>query len=519
MLNELLPALLFLLSPLAPSTASAGTVIIYHTGDVHGRYSSRAELLYGSTVPARAGGFAALSAIAKTEKDPVLLLDSGDWYTGTPEGDLTRGLASVRLMNAAGYAASALGNHEFDHGMQALEAAVSSANFKVLGANIYKDGGNVPYAAPFAIVKAGGVKLAIIGITNQNTPELTIGDVQSLSFAAEKETLLKVLPEVEKLGAAAVIVLLHDGIYTGDVIDGASWQPPAGALEKGSLALARAAAGRVQVILGGHMHTLLSRGYRDPVTGTLIGESGHALLYASRVELTFDDKTGKFTGASDRAVPLLTATAGEDPAVLAALARLEQAVSAGLDAPIGEAAADIPRGPRGPEFTDSPLGSLFCDMIRAYAGTQAAVQNTEGLRAGLHKGRITFRDLYEITPYDGLLVTARLSGARLRALLAEGISDGDPELQVSGIELEYGRAKDGKPMDLSVKIGGKPLEADSYYTVAINDFFLRSPRWREFVSGEHETREVIIRDIMVSGIQKAGAPLTPPAPGRMRMKS
>ena len=496
--------------------AAAGTVVIYHTGDVHGRYSAREALLYGSTVPVRAGGFAALSAIAKNEKAPVLLLDSGDWYTGTPEGDLTRGMASVLLMNAAGYAASAIGNHEFDHGVEAFQAAVSSATFKVLGANISRDGAPVPWAAPYTIVETGGVKLGIIGITNQNTPELTIGDVRELSFASEKETLLKVLPEVEKLGLNAIIVLLHDGTYTGDKLDGSAWQPPAAAVGKGPLALARAAAGRVQVILGGHMHTLLTSGYRDTATDTLIGESGTGLLYASRVELTFDDKTGKFIGAADRAVPLRVDAAGEDPAVLAVLGPLEKSVAARMDLPLGSAAADILRGPRGPEFTDSPLGSLFCDMIRAYAGTDAAVQNTEGLRADLLKGPITFRSVYQTVPFDGVLVTARLSGARLRALLAEGLSGGKPELQVSGLQVEYGGADNGRPGTLAVSVGGKPVEPDKYYSVAINDFFLRSPRWRPLVAGEQDNKEIILRDILISAIQRAPRPLTPPAPGRMR---
>ena len=504
-----------LLCVLAAARVSAGTVVIYHTGDVHGHFSSRLAALDGSTVPVLAGGFAALSAIAKTEKYPVLLLDSGDWSTGTPEGDLTRGLASVRLMNAAGYAAAAIGNHEFDHGIEALEAAISSAAFKVLGANISSGGAPVPFAAPYTVVEIGGVKLGIIGLANPHTPEHTIGDVEKLSFASKKKTLMKVLPEVEKLGVNAIIVLVHDGIYKGDRLDGARWEPPPGAEEKGSLELARAAAGRVQVILGGHMHTLLTGGYRDKATGTFIGESGWGLLYASRVELNFDDRTGKFTGASGGAVPLRADAAGEDPAVLAVLDPLEEKLAAKMNTPIGAAAEDIPREP-GPGYMDSPLGSLFCDLIRAYAGTQAAVQNTEGLRAGMNKGPITFRAIYEIAPFDAVLVTMSFSGAGLRALLAESLSGESPELQVSGIELEYRKAPDGKLEDLSVKIGGKPLEPERTYSVAVNDFFLRSPRWKALAAGEHDKKEVLVRDIIIEGIKKAGGPLAPPVPGRIK---
>jgi len=514
--NRLFSALLFFFLLLPSAPACAKTVVIYHTSDVHGFYSSRPAAVFGSTSAVLAGGFAALSAIAKKEQAPVILLDSGDWFTGTPEGDLTRGLASVRLMNAAGYTAALIGNHEFDHGEEALEADISSAVFRVLGANIFRSGARVPYAAPYMVAEAGGERIAVIGITNPRTPGLTAGDVSGLSFPEEKETLLELLPEVEKLGVDAVVLLVHDGIYTGDFIDGANWTPPESAAASGTLALARAAAGRVQVILGGHMHTLLTAGYKDSATGTVIGESGWGLLYASRVELSFDDKTGKFTGASDRAVPILVAAAGEDPAVLAVLEPLKEKIAARMNTVIGEAAEDLPEGPRGAVFPDSPLGSLFCDMIRDYAGTQIVIQNTEGLRAGLKKGPVTFRALYEAAPFDAELVTLRLSGARLEALLRESLSEGSPAVQVSGIELEYSGARDGTIKDLSVRAGGKPLEAQKTYSVAANDFFLRSPRWRALTAGKYEKKGTLIRDIVVSAIKSAGKPLTAPAPGRIK---
>ncbi len=509
-----IPALL-VIPLLIPCAALAGDVVIYHTGDIHGRFGPRPAALYGSTSPVTAGGFAALAALAGAEKSPALLLDSGDWSTGAPEGDLSGGLAAVRLMNAAGYSAAVIGNHEYDHGTAALEKALAAAKFKPLGANIFSGARRAPYAAPFVMLEAGGRRIAVIGLASPKTPLLTLGDVSALSFGPEKEALAAALEETAKLSPDAVVVLAHDGLYTGDYVDGASWRPAEGAEASGTLALARAAGGRAQLVLGGHNHTLLLKPYRDPVSGALIGESGSGLLYATRAVLHFDDATGRFAGAEAAAVPL---TGAEDPAVKAVYGAIAGETRAAMAVKLGEAAADIPREPGSAAYADSPIGSLFCDIIRAYAGTDLALQNTEGVRRGLVKGPVTFRDIYEVTPYDADLVTLRLTGAQIKAIMTEAVRGGRSDVQVSGLEVTYSSSAAG-PYALSLTAGGKPLDEGRGYSVAANNFFLRSPRWKALAAGRGEVRKVLLRDIVVSAIRKSSGPLRPPEPGRIRPAS
>lgn len=508
MMKHLLAALL--LAAAAP--LAARTVVIYHTSDVHGRY------LAG---PDGIGGFPALAALVKKETSPVLLLDSGDWFTGTPEGGLSGGLASVELMNALGYSAAVLGNHEYDLGEDALRTALSSATFKVLGANIrLAGGGPAPYAAPYVILNAGGEKIAVLGLSNPRTPELTAGDTSGLAFEDEKKALLRVLPEAAKEKPDAVVLLAHDGISAGDYIDGASWTPRAGDFRRGTLALARAAGGRVNLILGGHIHTLLGSGYTDKKTGTVIGESGWGLTHASRAVLTFDDKTGKLLGVTDRAVKLDAGAGGGDPAVLKEARGISASVAARLGERLGEAAEDIPRAPAPGPAVESPLGSLLCDLVREAAGTQAAIQNTEGLRADLRKGPVTFARIYSVTPFNTRLVTMSLTGRQLKALLKAGLSGDGTALQVSGLEVEYAAGYSGKAKDLSIKIGGAEVKPDQYYSVALNDFFLRSPRWRELAAGRgRKNGGALLRDIIAAGIKKAAGPLRRPAPGRIKRRA
>ena len=95
--------------------AGASTVSVYHTSDVHGWYSARPAKWDPANSTRTIGGFAALSSLLKSEKNPYILLDSGDMFQGTPEGNYSKGMASVVLMNKLGYAAADVGNHDYDY--------------------------------------------------------------------------------------------------------------------------------------------------------------------------------------------------------------------------------------------------------------------------------------------------------------------------------------------------------------------------------------------------------------------
>lgn len=117
--------------------AGAAIVAVYHTSDAHGWYSARPAQWDKENSTRSIGGFAALSALLKKETTPYILLDSGDMFQGTPEGILTKGMASIALMNQLGYAAGVPGNHDFDYGESNLKVLVAGAAFPFLGANVY----------------------------------------------------------------------------------------------------------------------------------------------------------------------------------------------------------------------------------------------------------------------------------------------------------------------------------------------------------------------------------------------
>jgi 2',3'-cyclic-nucleotide 2'-phosphodiesterase (5'-nucleotidase family) len=109
--------------------ALCGVVNIYHTSDIHGFYYPR--IIDGKST----GGFAALSGLINTDKNPYLLLDSGDYSSGTFEAEESKGAVSVELMNKLGYNAATIGNHEGDFGEKAMLDNISAAKFDILAAN------------------------------------------------------------------------------------------------------------------------------------------------------------------------------------------------------------------------------------------------------------------------------------------------------------------------------------------------------------------------------------------------
>src|SRR5215213_4498182 len=120
-----LPLVLFLLAfACTTATPPAATgpvhVVIVHTTDIHGWFNGHVETPQGGGTGVVWGGLPTLSSYiqALREENPgrVVVLDSGDMFQGTLESNLFEGAAVVRGYNRIGYAAAAIGNHEFDFG-------------------------------------------------------------------------------------------------------------------------------------------------------------------------------------------------------------------------------------------------------------------------------------------------------------------------------------------------------------------------------------------------------------------
>jgi len=149
----------------APTTEAAepqGDIAILYTNDVHTYIDN--VLSYDV--------IAAVKAELQNQYEYVLLVDAGDHIQGTAYGSMDKGETIIALMNAAGYDAATLGNHEFDYGMDGrINVTDNWANFPYVSCNFYNEKDGVKGEAvlpPYVIFELGNEKVAILGIT---TPE------------------------------------------------------------------------------------------------------------------------------------------------------------------------------------------------------------------------------------------------------------------------------------------------------------------------------------------------------------
>ena len=201
---------------------------------------------------------AALIAAIRAEAGNSVLLDNGDVIQGNPMGDyiayekgLTDGAHPViAAMNTLGYDAGTMGNHEFNYGLEFLDAALKGASFPIVCANIVKPDGT-PFAEPYRIVEkqltdgAGATHTIRLGYIGFVPPQIMTWDSSNLAGQVDTigivEAAEKYVPEMRAAGVDLIIALSHSGIAA-----------ELGIGENASLQLA--AVDGIDVVLTGHQH-------------------------------------------------------------------------------------------------------------------------------------------------------------------------------------------------------------------------------------------------------------------------
>ena len=304
---------------------------------------------------------------ARAEARNSLLFDNGDIIQGNPLGDYMAlpghlkpadGHPMFRAMNLLGYDAATFGNHEFNFGLDFLHAALHSARFPFVCANIEMPDGR-PFATPTMVLvrhftdTAGHSHALRIGVIGFVTPQIMIWDKGRLEGHIRTvdivEAARRCVPELRR-NADIVVALSHSGIGAGP------WQ---GGEENASLHLA--AVPGIDVIFTGHAHRVFpGPDYAgipgiDAVRGTLGGKPavmpGFWGSHLGVIDLTLEKYSNNEWRVADfevearpiyrrdghRAIPL----AADDPRVLAAASVEHQATLRWMEQPVGETTRPI----------------------------------------------------------------------------------------------------------------------------------------------------------------------------------
>lgn len=483
MLALMLIALMAL--PGAAAQEAKGKLTILHTNDVHGR-----------AVSDPANGVFGYAAVAKLKKDllaagdSVLLLDAGDASQGTPIVNLSYGQTAIEFMNAAGYDAMTLGNHEFDWGTDNLLQILEAAEFPVVSANILDKISGEPMFKPYVIVDTqAGYKVGVFGLATPETLTKAHPDkVKGLNILMGEELYKAAQAQVDALkaeGCDLIVCLSHLG-----VADESAPNRSTDVLEKVE---------GIDLMIDGHSHTVIDGG--QMVGDTLLTSTGE---YFGAIGMVSYD--GEALQAS-----LISAKVDADAVKLGLVAfqgdaEVADAVNA-VDATVKEQLSQVfattevlLNGERDPgvRTEETNLGDFAADAIlwaarRALGEDQvaAALTNGGGIRASIQQGDITMNDMKTVFPFGNQVTVLKVTGKELLEAL-EAATHTTPDAigafpQVAGIELTidtsvayeqgeqypdstyYAPAKPGSRVTIQA-VGGQAFDPEALYNIATNDF-------------------------------------------------
>jgi 5''-nucleotidase/2'',3''-cyclic phosphodiesterase and related esterases len=423
----------------------ASEIAIFHTSDTHGFYFPR-KVSGGKVI----GGFALVKGYIDEYKGPYLLLDSGDYTSGTLEAKESKGQTSIKIMNEMGYNATTIGNHEGDFKEPQMLKNLKDFKFDVLAANVHdKETRTYPESVkPYNVYEVGGKKFAVIGIAKDPLP-----DSKRIKTSKGRKELKKALYELDSIPHDVTILLIHNSIADDKH-----------AKDSATMQLVKDYEDKIDLVLGGHAHKILQR----KVDGVTYVESGSETKGLSEVILNFDDETGKLTDIKAKYVEL-------DSTKIKPNTKIQEFVEEqripGVDEVIGKALTDIRLRSNNPSELDSSLGDLFADIIKAQAPqADFALHNTGGVRVDILEGDITKRLVTNAFPFPNKVMLVRVNGAFIRKLIAKSIHEKRSLFQYSNnVKIEY-RWKHNRPEVISIKVDGKEIDKDKMYLVAVNDY-------------------------------------------------
>ena len=481
-MRKLVLSLLSILALLVTSVAIAQdeddsfNLTILHTNDTHSHHEPDGD---GN------GGVARQATVQQQiaeEVENMVLLDAGDRFAGTLFYTQYLGQDNVEIMNALGYDAMVLGNHEFDNGSQVLADFVAGVDFPVLAANI--DFSNSAELADSGIqastvLDVNGTSVGVIGIDTADTPELaSVGD--GVIFTDEYvEVVNAQAASLMDEGVNIIILLTHVGIGT-DLAMLESFE-------------------NVDVVIGGHSHTLMGNRWADAereypiIVESPLGEptvyvqAGEHNQYLGRLDLTF---SGGLMVDGEGDTIFLSRYITPDPDLQSIVSDLAGPIEELRQRSIGATTDVTLVGDRTVcRVEECILGNIIADALRWETGADIAMMNGGGIRADIPAGEITLGEVLTVHPFGNLVSTFDLSGADIVEALENSVSriqlteDGQIQrggasgrfMQVSGLRFTYNPEAEPGNRVTSVEVEQEdgsfaPIDPDATYSMATNNF-------------------------------------------------
>lgn len=426
------------------------------------------------------GGMSVIGNYIISEKnkypDTTVVLSSGDMFQGSAISNMTQGGVVVECMNEIGFDAMAIGNHEFDWGIDVIKnynnkTTDVKAEFPIICCNIYEKATNKPvdWCEPYVIVEKAGFKIGIIGaIGSSLESSIATNMVAPYEFVDALPLVREYTKKLRtELGCEIVVLSIHDNTtglnqmiadYTGDY--------------------------QVDAVFNGHTHstyaaeTMGSDGLMMPYIQS--GSSGSSI---GKITITYNRITKRIEECSSENIKVNKSLSSENAKINEIINKHNEKISVISDEIIGVAGKGIDR-------VDGAMWAA--NVIQKYSGCEIGFINGGGIRNAAFpiqmNQNITVGLMWEMMPFDNFVKTCTMTTSQII-----DIYQGIDILHSDNIEVINGE----------LYYNGRKCASNETFTVAAVDYIFDKPEYPFLESQNQQTTGVLFRDYLIQAIKDA----------------
>ncbi|MBO4422020.1 MAG: bifunctional metallophosphatase/5'-nucleotidase [Clostridia bacterium] len=455
-------------------------LVLLHSNDMHGDFLSEEgndKLI---------GGVSLLSGYigkVRSEEPNTLYCIAGDMFRGSVIDSEYQGISTIEIMNMLSPDVVTIGNHETDYGLSHLLFLEKCAKFPIINANLYIKTNHARLFKPYTIVEIDGMKVLFIGILTEEVLAQTKNDGIVGTFVNIEEAAAeigKICNAYNAIDIDFTVLLTHIGFE-----------------EDKKLAEKLDPAWGVDVIIGGHSHTLIDK--PAYVNNVLIVQAGVGTDQIGRFDIVVDTDENCVSSYRWQCVPIDSEHCPRDTA----LEDLIRKYKSKTDEKYSRVVTRFNRTLTHPSrIRETELGDLFADALKKSLSVDIMLLGSGSIRCEELGPIVMYSDLCEAFPYDDEVYMLTINGATLKKMIRYMLRD---EVW-AGAHCEFYQFSEGVQIVYSKErhdfitftLNGNAIEDGKNYTVGLQRFHYLNTDIGFNVSLEELTKEHSARIVATS---------------------
>ena len=381
--------------------ANIKKLTILHSNDLHGDFLAEevdAQLIGGVSM---LSGY--VGKVRREEKNAIYCI-AGDMFRGSVIDSEFRGISTIEIMNMLSPDVVTIGNHEIDYGIAHLLFLEKCAKFPIINANMYITTNHARLFQSHHVIEIDGMKILFIGILTESVlsmakkEELIGGFVDIHDAVAEVE---RICNAYHSLDIDCTVLLTHIG-FEEDKQLAAQLDPALG----------------VDIIIGGHSHTLLEK--PEVVNGILITQAGTGTDQIGRFDLEIDTDSNSVQSFAWRSVPITDEYCPRDMALEKILGRYKSAA----EEKYARVVTRLKRQLTHPSwYQETELGGFLADILQESLRLDMMLVGSGSIRVTELGPIVLLSNLTECIPYDDSAIALWVTGAQLKKMVLYMLRD------------------------------------------------------------------------------------------------